>query len=176
MRFRETALAGVLVVQPEPVRDERGLFARTWDRQLFAARGLETALAQCSVSFNRRRGTLRGMHFQAAPHGEAKLVRCTAGGVYDVVIDLRAGSPTRGRWHAVELTAENRYGLYVPPGCAHGFLTLVGNTEVFYQISEFYHPEASRGVRWDDPAFAVVWPERPAVLSERDATYPDYAG
>ena len=174
MRFTETELAGVLVVDPEPTSDERGLFARTFDSAEFARRGLRSHFPQCSVSFNTHAATLRGMHYQAAPHGEAKLVRCTAGGVFDVAVDLREGSPTRGRWVGVELTAANRRGLYVPEGCAHGFQTLADATEVFYQISAEYVPGAARGVRWDDPALGIAWPAAESrVISERDRTYPD---
>ena len=136
--------------------------------------GLNSKLVQCNVSFNPRKGTLRGMHYQAAPYGEAKLVRCTAGALYDVVLDLRPEMPTFTKWIAVYLTAANRKMVYIPEGCAHGFLTLEDNTEVFYQMSEFYHAEAARGVRWDDPAFRIVWPGPAEVISERDRTYPNF--
>ncbi|HEX8723372.1 MAG TPA: dTDP-4-dehydrorhamnose 3,5-epimerase [Pyrinomonadaceae bacterium] len=175
MRFVETPLPGAFVVEPEPAADERGLFARTFCREEFAALGLDTRVAQCSTSYNRRRGTLRGLHYQAEPYPEAKLVRCTAGSVYDVLVDLRADSPAFRRWFAVELTASNRRALYVPAGLAHGFQTLEDDSEVFYQISEFYHPECARGVRWDDPAFGVRWPESDArVISGRDRAFPDF--
>jgi dTDP-4-dehydrorhamnose 3,5-epimerase len=177
MIFTETPLAGAFVVEPEPKPDERGFFARIWCREEFEAHGLDTALAQCSISFNRRAGTLRGMHYQAAPHEEVKLVRCTAGSLLDVIIDLRPGSPTAGRHFAVVLSAANRRMLYVPRGFAHGYQTLEDDTEVAYQISEFYHPELARGVRWNDPAFNIDWPaaaER--IISPRDAEYPDYTG
>lgn len=131
-------------------------------------------MVQCSVSLNVKKGTLRGVHLQAAPYGEAKLVRCTSGAIYDVVLDLRPQSATFKKWIGVNLTATNRYMLYIPEGCAHGFLTLEDNTEVFYQMSEFYHPEAARGVRWNDPAFQIAWPERVEVISERDRNYPDF--
>jgi dTDP-4-dehydrorhamnose 3,5-epimerase len=170
--FRATALAGVWIVEPEPAGDERGFFARTWCRQEFEAHGLDPGLAQCSVSWNPARGTLRGLHYQAAPHAEAKLVRCTRGAVHDVALDVRRGSPTFGRWVAAELTADNRRMLYVPEGVAHGFQTLVDGSEVFYQISEFHHPESVRGVRWDDPRCAIEWPVQPAILSPRDAALP----
>ena len=177
MIFTETALADAWIVDPERLEDERGFFARTFDAAEFARRGLAAAFPQCSVSFNARAGTLRGMHFQAEPHQEAKLVRCTAGAVYDVIVDLRPGSPTRGRWTAVELSAANRRALYVPEGFAHGFQTLVDASEVFYQISASYEPSAARGVRWDDPAFAIAWPPaEPRILSERDRAYPDFGG
>ncbi len=175
MRFAEAGLAGAWVVEPEPLADARGFFARTFDAAEFARRGLRSAFPQCSVSYNAAAGTLRGLHYQAAPHGEAKLVRCTAGAIYDVIVDLRPGSPTRGRWAAVELTAANRRALYVPEGFAHGFQTLADGSEVFYQISAPFVAEAARGVRWDDAAFGVVWPaaER-RVMSDRDRDHPDW--
>jgi len=172
MIFRETALAGVWVIEPEPHADERGFFARTWCAREFEARGLNPALAQCSVSWNRARGTVRGLHYQAAPHEEAKLVRCTRGAIHDVAVDLRPGSPTRHRWIAVELTGDNRRMLFVPEGVAHGFQTLVDDTEVFYQISRAFHPDAQRGVRWHDPALGIAWPLHDAIVSARDAALP----
>lgn len=169
MRFRETPLPGAFVVEPEPSEDERGSFARLFCAQAFAERGLETRLAQASVSFNRRRGVLRGLHLQRPPHAEAKLVRVTAGAVLDVIVDLREGSPTYGRSHAVELSAENRRQLYVPKGFAHGFQALADSTEVAYLISDSYVPEAQDGVRWDDPDLAIEWPlPEAAIVSERD--------
>ena len=175
MRFSATPLAGAFVVEPEPVEDERGLFARTWCRREWQARGLNAELAQCSVSFTTRAGTVRGLHYQAAPHAEAKLVRCTRGRIYDVIVDLRPDSPTFKRWTAVELGADDRRMLYVPEGCAHGFQTLADATEVFYQISAAYDPASQRGVRWDDPAFAIVWPDAPArIVSARDRAFPDF--
>ena len=176
MRFVQTTLSGLTLVEPERQRDERGFFARTWCRDEFAAQGLSPDLAQCSVSFNTHQGTLRGMHFQAAPHAEAKLVRCTAGAIYDVALDLRPSSATHGQWEAFTLTAENGRMLYIPEGFAHGFQTLEDRTEVFYQISVPYQPGAGRGVRWDDPAFGIHWPLPPQFLSEKDRTYPDYSG
>ena len=175
MKFFELPLAGAFVVEPELITDERGFFARTFSPEEFAARGLETDLSQCSISFNRQAGTLRGMHFQNAPHEEAKLVRCSMGAIRDVVLDLRRDSPTFKRWAAVELSAENRKALYIPRGLAHGFLTLTQNAEVFYQISPTYRPEAAAGVRWNDPTFGIQWGEDPVVMSERDRTYPDFA-
>ena len=172
MIFRETALPGVWVIEPEPQADERGFFARTWCAEEFEARGLTAGLAQCSVSWNRARGTVRGLHYQAAPHEEAKLVRCTRGAIHDVALDLRPGSPTRHRWIAVELTGDNRRMLFVPEGVAHGFQTLADDTEVFYQISRAYHPDAQRGVRWHDPALGITWPVREAIVSARDAALP----
>ena len=172
MRFVSTLIPGCVAVHPERHADARGHFARTWDGDAFAAHGLTPAVAQCSLSFNEHRGTLRGMHFQQAPHAEAKLVRCTRGAVWDVCLDLRPDSPTAGRWHAETLTADNGVALYVPEGCAHGFLTLADATEVFYMISAPYAPEAAGGVRWDDPAFSIAWPEPVRVIHPRDASYP----
>jgi len=172
--FKELPLAGAFLIEPERIGDERGFFARTWCRREFEARGLSTEIVQCNVSFNPKKGTLRGMHYQAPPHEEVKIVRCTMGSVYDVIVDLRPDSPTRRKWVGLELTGENRRMLYVPKGFAHGFLTLVDNAEVFYQISEFYHPESARGVRWDDPALGIRWPQAPQVMSERDRSYADF--
>jgi dTDP-4-dehydrorhamnose 3,5-epimerase len=173
MIFRETKLAGVFVIDAEPIADERGAFTRTFCAREFAAHGLETAIAQCSASFNAKKGTLRGLHYQAPPHSEAKLVRVTAGAIYDVAVDLRAGSPTYGQWAAAELTAENRRMLYIPKGCAHGFQSLTDASELFYQIAEFYEPASARGLRWDDDDLAITWPDRDApILSERDRTFP----
>lgn len=174
MIFHDRKLPGVLEIQVELKSDDRGFFARSWCQKEFESHGLNPKLAQCSLSFNTRKGTLRGMHYQDAPCAEAKLVRCTTGSIYDVVLDLRPQSPMFKNWVGVTLTAEKRNMLYVPEGCAHGFLTLEDATEVFYQISEFYRPELSRGVRWDDPAFQINWPGEVAVISERDRTYPDY--
>jgi len=172
MIFRETALPGVWVIDPEPSGDERGFFARTWCAREFEARGLTAELAQCSVSWNRARGTVRGLHYQIAPHEEAKLVRCTRGAIHDVALDLRPGSAARHRWTAVELSADNRRMLFVPEGVAHGFQTLVDDTEVFYQISREYRPDAQRGVRWHDPTLGIPWPVREAIVSARDAALP----
>ena len=174
MIFQDTKLQGIVEIHLEPKSDERGFFARTWCQREFAQSGLNSKLVQCSVSFNSRTGTLRGMHYQAQPHAEAKLVRCTRGAIYDVVLDLRPESHTYKEWIAVVLTADKRNMVYVPEGCAHGFLTLADDTEVFYQMSEFYSPESARGVRWNDPAFRIVWPAAIEVISERDRTYPDF--
>ena len=174
MKFSPTALDGAYVVEPERLSDKRGFFARTWCRDEFRARGLESDLAQCSLSFNERRGTLRGMHWQCAPREEAKLVRCTAGAIYDVIIDLRPASPTYLRHVAVELTQSDRRALYVPPGCAHGFQTLTDECEVLYQMSECFAPVHARGARWNDPAFGIAWPIPDPIILERDNTYPDY--
>lgn len=172
MLFIETKLAGVYIIELEKIEDDRGFFARTFCQREFEAHGLNPRIAQCSVSFNRRKGTLRGMHYQAAPYEESKLVRCTMGAIYDVAVDLRPDSLTHKQWMAVELTEDNRRALYIPAGCAHGFQTLVDDAEVYYQISEFYHPEVAKGIRWDDPAFAITWPLPDPVLSERDRSYP----
>jgi len=163
------------VIEVERLTDERGFFARAWCQREFAEHGLNPRLVQCNISYNPRRGTLRGMHYQAVPHSEAKLVRCTRGAIYDVIVDLRSDSPSYLRHFGVDLTAEGREMLYVPEGVAHGFLTLEDETEVFYQMSEFYAPEAARGVRWNDPAFGIRWPIEVAVISPRDAAYPDFA-
>lgn len=175
MRFTETKLQGAFILDPELLEDERGFFARTWCRREFEAHGLNPRLVQCNISFNRRRGTLRGMHYQVEPHAEAKLVRCTMGAIYDVILDLRPDSATFRQWLSVELTAENRRLLFIPAGLAHGFQTLADNTEVFYQMSEFYHPECARGVRWNDNAFRIKWPIEETTLSSHDSEYPDFA-
>jgi len=174
MIFIETKLQGTFIIQPERLEDERGFFARTWCKREFAAQELDTKLVQCNVSFNKKYGTLRGMHHQVAPHEEAKLVRCTMGAIYDVIIDLRPNSPTFKDWVSIELTAENRKMIYIPEGFSHGFMTLKDNTEVFYQMSEFYAPECARGIRWNDPAFDIIWPEGITVMSEKDKQYPDF--
>lgn len=174
MKFTETPLRGAFVVEPERMVDERGFFARTWCREEFQQRGLAGEFAQCSISFNARKGTLRGMHYQIAPHAEAKLVRCTLGSVYDVIIDLRHDSPSFKRWFAVELTETNRRQLYVPVGFAHGFQTLQDDTELFYQISCAYAAEFARGVRWNDPEFGIVWPDDHRTISSRDQQYPNF--
>lgn len=174
MKFVETAVAGAWVIEPERDEDDRGFFARTWDRIVFTERGLTPAFVQSSISYNRRRGTLRGLHYQVAPHEEAKLVRCTAGAVFDVAVDIRPASETFRQWFGVELSAENRLGLYIPEGCAHGFLTLTHDSEIAYQISEFWAPDAARGVRWNDQAFGIEWPGDVVVINERDRTYSDF--
>ncbi|HZW24576.1 MAG TPA: dTDP-4-dehydrorhamnose 3,5-epimerase [Gallionella sp.] len=174
MRFIATPLAGAWLVEPERIADERGFFARTWCREEFVAQGLNPNLVQCNISYNSLRGTLRGMHYQRPPHAEAKLVRCTRGRIYDVIVDLRSGSPTRLQWFGAELSALNRLALYVPEGFAHGFVTLEDDSEVLYQMSEPYHPECAAGVRWDEPAFAINWPIMPEVVSSRDRAYPDF--
>lgn len=155
-------------MNPERKADLRGFFARTWCAKEFASAGLNSKLVQCSISFNEKRGTLRGLHYQAAPHAEDKLVRCTRGAIYDVIVDLRPDSATYRRWHAEELTADNRRMLYVPLGVAHGFQTLTDHAEVFYQMSEFYHPDLARGVRWNDPILGIPWPVPNPIISDRD--------
>ena len=175
MRFTATPIPGVMILDLEPHADHRGFFARSWCDREAAAHGLAPLRStQCNISFNRRKGTLRGMHYQSAPFEEVKLVRCTAGALYDVAVDVRPGSAAFGRHVGVELTAANRRMLYVPAGCAHGFLTLADDTEVFYQMSEVYSPEHQRGFRWDDPRFGVHWPAPIEEISERDRTYPDF--
>lgn len=175
MRLIETGLEGAFVIDIEPISDDRGFFARTWCGRTFREFGLDPAISQCSVSFNHARGTLRGLHYQAAPHEEAKLVRCTRGRIYDVIVDLRDSSSTRGKWFGVELSAENHKGLFVPEGFAHGFQTLEDDTEVFYQISTEYVADGARGIRFDDPAIGIRWPLPVAVISERDRLLPELA-
>lgn len=174
MKFLPTEFDGLHLVDIEPRCDMRGFFARTWCAREFAAAGLESRLVQCSISHNVRRGTLRGMHYQAEPFEEVKLVRCTAGAILDVVIDLRPTSETYLKHCAVELSAANRRALYIPAGFAHGFQTLADETEVFYQMSEFFAPEYARGIRWNDPAFGIEWPIPEPIILDRDDAYPDY--
>ena len=176
MIFTETKLKGAFIVDIEPAQDERGFFARTWCQREFQSHGLNPNLAQCSISFNHKRGTLRGMHYQTAPRREAKLVRCSAGAIYDVIIDLRPDSPTVHQWISVELAAKTRRMLYVPEDFAHGFQTLEDHTEVAYQISEFYDPESAGAIRWNDPFFGVRWPHADRIISARDSAYADFAG
>jgi len=175
MIFSETKLSGAFIIEVKRLEDERGFFGRSFCRLEFEEHGLNPFVAQCNISFNRDAGTLRGMHYQAAPHAEEKLVRCTRGALYDVIIDLRPESPTFKQWVSLELTEENCRMLYIPKGFAHGFQTLVDETEIFYQMSAFYHPDSGRGVRWNDPAFGIQWPETDRViLSDRDRVWPDY--
>jgi len=175
MIFRDTPLPGAHVIDVDPIGDERGLFARLWSAEDFAARHLVTRFDHVSVSFNREAGTLRGMHFQAPPFAETKLVRCIRGAIVDVAIDLRRDSPAFRKWTSVELTADNRRAFYIPAGCAHGFLTLTPDAEVLYMIDAPYSAAHGRGVRWNDPAFGVEWPGTPGVINARDANYPDFA-
>ena len=174
MKFIETKLKGAYIIEPERLEDERGFFARTFCQKEFEANGLNTRLVQCSISYNKRRGTLRGMHYQVAPKAEVKLVRCTKGAINDVIIDLRPDSPTFCQWVAVELNVESYRLLYIPEGFAHGFQTLADDTEVFYQVSEFYAPEYERGIRWNDLKFGINWPMQPTVMSEKDRNCLDY--
>lgn len=174
MIFKATDLAGAYVIEPERIEDERGFFARTFCAREFQAHGLNAHFVQCSTSFNKVKGTLRGMHHQAAPCEEAKLIRCTRGSIFDVIIDLRPQAATFKRHVSVELSAANRLMLYVPEGCAHGFQALEDDTEVFYQMSEFFSPDCARGIRWNDPAFRIQWPEDVRTISRRDQQYPDF--
>ena len=174
MVFSETGLPAAFIVDVDGHDDERGFFARSWCQREFEARGMNSRVVQCNISRNRLTGTLRGMHYQVAPHAEAKLVRCTAGAIYDVIVDLRPDSPTFRRYFGVVLSAENHRALYVPEEFAHGFLTLADNSEVLYHMSQFYEPAAAQGFRWDDPAFNIAWPEPVRLMSERDRNYPDF--
>lgn len=175
MIFTETRLKGAFIIEPERREDDRGFFARSWCHEEFEAHGLNPAIAQCNISFNLQKGTLRGMHYAAPPHEEAKLVRCTAGAVYDVIIDLRRDSATYRQHVGEVLSAGNYRMLYVPEGFAHGFQTLEDKTEVYYQMSQFYSPEHARGVRYNDPAFGIQWPIGDPVMLDRDRNYPDIA-
>jgi dTDP-4-dehydrorhamnose 3,5-epimerase len=172
--FSPTPIEGAWLLAPEPRSDARGFLLRTFCTDAFAARGLDPVTAQCSLSYNARRGTLRGMHYQAKPHAETKVIRCGRGVLFDVLIDLRRNSPTFGRHYGVELSRENLLALYVPRGCAHGFQTLADDTDVWYHISAPHHPDSARGVRWNDPAFGIVWPVPNPILHPRDAAYPDF--
>lgn len=175
MIFTESELKGVYVIEPERFEDERGFFAPSFSEREFETRGLESRFVENNISYNRRRGTLRGLHYQTPPHGQAKLVRCTRGAVFDVAVDLRPGSPTFCKWVGTEISAENRLMMYLPGDVAHGFQTVEDDTEVFYQVSDFYHPEAYQGLRWNDPAFDINWPlaDFPIIL-KRDSSYPDF--
>jgi len=173
--FKETKLKGAFVIEPERFDDERGFFARSFSHAEFKEHGLNPRIAECNISFNRHRHTIRGMHFQSAPYAQAKLVRCTAGSIYDVIIDLRPSCATYGQWVGVELIADSHTMLYIPEGFAHGFQTLVENSEVYYQVTEYYAPASATGVRWNDPAFDIGWPEiEHVIMNERDRTYPDF--
>ncbi len=175
MIFTETKLPGAFLIAPERFTDARGFFAPAWTQAACAAHGITVPVVECNISYSSKRGTLRGMHFQTAPHAQAKLVRCTRGAIYDAIIDLRADSPTYKQWLGVELTAENRRMLYVPAGYAHGFQTLVDETEVVYQVSDVYAPALATGVRWNDPAFQIAWPVSAPILLPRDEQYPDFS-
>ena len=176
MIFRETKISGVYVIEPEKFEDERGFFTHTWSRKEFEKRGLDANIMECNVSFNHKKGTLRGMHFQAPPHGQTKLVRCTRGRAFDVSVDLRPESPTFKEWFGIELSEDNHLMLYIPRELAHGFQSLENNTEVFYQVSSSgYEPNAGRGFRWNDPAFGIEWPSVPErIINARDRQYPDF--
>ena len=174
MKFSQTDLPGVFLIEPEMLADDRGSFARSFCVDEFKAAGIDFDIVQANISFNKFSGTVRGMHFQAPPHAEAKVVRCTSGAMYDVVVDLRPESGTYGKWTAAELNADNRAALFIPEGCAHGFQTLVDNTEVDHLMSERYVPEAASGVRFDDPAFGIEWPLPVASVSDRDRSWPDF--
>ncbi len=172
MRFEKTPLAGAFVIELDPIEDERGFFARSFCADEFKRHGLDSTVAQCNVSFNQKAGTLRGLHYQIEPHQEAKLVRCTSGSIFDVIVDLREHSPTKFQWFASELTSSNRRGLFVPAGFAHGFQTLADNCEVVYQMSAPYHPASARGLRWDDPQLGISWPLADPIMSEKDRGLP----
>jgi dTDP-4-dehydrorhamnose 3,5-epimerase len=172
MRFLELEIPGAYLVEPAPIADERGQFARVWCAEEFASHGIGGAPVQANTGYNPARGTLRGLHYQAEPHPEAKLVRCTRGAVYDVLVDLRPGSPTYGRWQGAELTADNRHSLFIPPLCAHGYVTLVDHSELWYQATAAYAQDSARGLRYDDPALGIQWPVPIAVISERDRSWP----
>jgi dTDP-4-dehydrorhamnose 3,5-epimerase len=174
MKFVETKLKGAFLIDLELLEDERGFFARTCCRKEFEQHGLNSDWVQCNISYNKRKGTLRGMHYQVDPYAEVKLVRCTMGAIYDVIIDLRRDSKSYGQWIAAELSAENRKMIYIPQGFAHGFQTLVDNSEIFYQMSAFYAPECARAVRWNDPQFNIQWPEAERTISEKDQTIKDF--
>ena len=173
MIFLETPLRGAYLIELEKHEDDRGFFARSWCTAEFSSKGLDTRLVQCNVSFNKKKGTLRGLHYQMPPHGETKLVRCTRGALYDVIVDLRADSATFLKWFGAELTADNYRMLYIPQRFAHGFQTLEDGTEIFYQMSEFYAPEAAKGIRWNDPRVRIVWPEANRTMSQKDQEYVD---
>ena len=171
MIFSEIKLKGVFLIELEKIIDERGFFARSWDKDIFEKNGCNTNLVQCNISFNKKKGTLRGMHFQDSPHQEVKLVRCTKGKIFDVIIDLRENSITKNQWFGVELSENNGKMLYIPEGFAHGFQTLEDDSEVFYQMSEFYHPELSKGKKWDDPIFNITWPISKPIISIKDSEW-----
>lgn len=175
MRFIETPLKGAFVIEPDRIEDERGYFARSYCQSEFSKQGINLDIKQCNISFNKDKGTLRGMHYQEKPHEEAKLVRCSRGAIYDVIIDLRADSSTFKQWFSIELNQESNKMLYIPEGFAHGFQTLQDNSEVFYEMFESYYPELARGVRWDDPVFGITWPDDQRVISDKDASYPDFS-
>ena len=175
MIFTETEIKGAYVVEPELLTDERGFFARSFCKEEFREKGLETEIVQCNISYNKRSGTLRGMHYQTPPFEEAKIVSCVRGSIYDVVVDLRRDSSSYCQWFATELTEHNFKMVYIPKGCAHGFQTLEDDCMVYYQMTEFFHPECARGVRWDDPVIGILWPHLATIISEKDRNYPDHS-
>jgi dTDP-4-dehydrorhamnose 3,5-epimerase len=172
MRFTPSRIPGAWVIDIVPIHDDRGFFAMTWQPEAFRRHGIDPALAQCNLAYNHKRGTLRGMHFQNAPHAQAKIVRATRGALLDVIVDLRPDSPTYRQWDAVELSADNRRMFYMPEGVAHGYLTLTDDVEAYYHASATWAPQAESGVRWNDPAFGITWPFEPAVISEKDRNWP----
>ena len=176
MQFIPTIFAGAYLIEPTLISDERGFFARTYCQNEFMSKGLKTDPVQCNISYNKLGGTLRGMHFQRQPDAEAKLVRCTRGSIYDVIIDLRRESQTFAKWATFELTAQNRNALYIPEGFAHGFQTLVDESEVLYQMFSFFAPKSAGGIRWNDPAFQIEWPQKVSIISDKDHSYPDFDG
>jgi len=171
MKFIETKLQGSFIIEPTKLSDDRGFFTRVWDNKIFDEMGLNSKLAQCNVSLSKKKGTIRGMHYQVEPYQEAKLVRCTRGSIYDVIIDLRVNSKTYKEWVGYELTYLNHKMLYVPEGFAHGFQTLENNTEIFYQVSQFYNPNAENGINWKDDTFNISWPLQPTVISDKDYSW-----
>jgi len=174
MIFTETKIKGAFLIEPELITDERGFFARSFCKEEFQKHGLEIDIVQCNLSYNKKKGTLRGMHYQVPPFEEVKIVSCTKGSIYDVVVDLRRGSATYRNWHAVEISADSYHMLYIPKGCAHGFQTLEDNCIVYYQMGEYYHPEYPRGIRWNDPAIGIVWPIPAGIISVKDQNYVDF--
>lgn len=176
MKFEETAIPGVVVIDLNPIDDERGFFARSYSREAFASRGLLVDSVEMNISYNAKAATLRGLHYQAEPYPDPKLVRCTRGSIFDVAVDIRPDSPTFCRWFGTSLSADRRNALHIPAGCAHGFITLEDDTEVFYVMGEQYHAKLARGIRWDDPAIGIRWPIDPVVVSARDAAHPGVAG
>ncbi len=175
MKFTNTAIAGAYLIELDTIEDERGFFARLWDEEEFKQRGLFSRIVHANISGNPRAGTLRGLHYQIAPHEEAKIVRCARGSIFDVALDLRPASPTFKKWASARLAADKPYMFYIPEGCAHGFQTLENNSDVFYFMSDAYYPECARGVRFDDPAFGIAWPLPVSVISEKDRSYPDFS-
>lgn len=175
MEFTPTPIPGAFLIEPKRIADERGFFARLWCERELSEHGLDAAMRQTNIGVSHRRGTLRGLHFQRAPHAEVKLIRCPRGAIFDVIVDLRPDQATHGQWFGVELTQDNYRSLYVPAGCAQGYITLADDTEIYYQTSEFYAPGSASGVRWNDPALGIEWPLEPAVISDADRNWPDFA-